>query len=607
MVECRLVVAICIDISTCDNQMNADVSTGRSFDAGLRVVEALTAVTALLLVLLTATIFLKGTHLAYYVTDQLDNTWPDIQAMLSEHKIFAPNSTVVDGIGDGIPRAFFEPETKFPVFLAWLIGDPIATYVIVNVANVIIGFLSFFLFATALTAYVSKGSINRSSLVECLTTRRDLIPIVVVSCVYSIHPTYAILNLVAVALPLFWFGFLKSQLGSNIIGLSVLALLCGFLGDFARVNIFAYTVGGIIFTITCFRNRRWNWNCFAYLCLCGVFGVLSEWRKAAQIVFDRQPTHRVELASDTIFSSGSWSDTFRLLWDALREARAIFFQGSEWYTVAPAVLTIVFVIEFFLFVARGDFWKLQSYLISRFWIMLPLVLLVVPAIIQKLFYIPAFMPVHYSRFYMLMPFVGATIVLYVVIARKIKLSAAWVMCILVIAASAEFFRTTKPLSLESFVGRESLTVHKEYFQSHFNIDRDKVVSIGLHPGIAVYSGFRAADFYMAYYPLSKKYEFEQMIRDELTRSPRLAHYFRTSGSRAYFFSADLDFFRDYYNDPAVRYQQTISPHYDYRLMYERGIRMILSRVQLMHPCVRFVGHSSPASSYEIFSYTITCN
>jgi hypothetical protein len=579
----------------------------RSFDASLRIVEALAAVTALLLVILTSTIFLKGTHLAYYVTDQLDNTWPDIQAMLSEHKIFASNSTIVDGIGNGIPRAFFEPETKFPVLLAWLIGDPIATYVIVNVANVALGFLSFFLFATAFTSYVRKGSINRSSLVECLTTRRDFIPIFVVSCVYSIHPTYAILNLVAVALPLFWFGFLKSLVGSNIIGLGALALLCGFLGDFARVNIFAYAVGGIIFAITCIRNRRWNWNCFAYLCLCGLFGVLSEWRKAAQFVFDRQPTQRVEFARDTIFSFSSWFDTFRVLWDALREARTTFFQGSEWYTVTPAVLTIVFVIEFFVFVARGDFWKLQSYLISRFWIMLPLVLLVVPAIIQNLIYIPIFMPVRYSRFYMLMPFVGATIVLYVVIARKIELSAAWVMGILVIAASAEYLRTTKPLSLESFVGRESLAVHKEYFQSHFNMDRDKVVSIGLHPGIAVYSGFKAADFYMAYYPLSKKYEFEQMIRDELTRSPKLEHYFRTSGSRAYFFSADLDFFRDYYSDPTTRYQLTISPHYDYHLMYERGIRMILSRVQLMDPCVRFVTHSSPANSYEIFSYIITCN
>ena len=579
----------------------------RSFDASLRIVEALAAVTALLLVILTSTIFLKGTHLAYYVTDQLDNTWPDIQAMLSEHKIFASNSTIVDGIGNGIPRAFFEPETKFPVLLAWLIGDPIATYVIVNVANVALGFLSFFLFATAFTSYVRKGSINQSSLVECLTTRRDFIPIFVVSCVYSIHPTYAILNLVAVALPLFWFGFLKSLVGANIIGLGALALLCGFLGDFARVNIFAYAVGGIIFAITCIRNRRWNWNCFAYLCLCGLFGVLSEWRKAAQFVFDRQPTQRVEFARDTIFSFSSWFDTFRVLWDALREARTTFFQGSEWYTVTPAVLTIVFVIEFFVFVARGDFWKLQSYLISRFWLMLPLVLLVVPAIIQNLIYIPIFMPVRYSRFYMLMPFVGATIVLYVVIARKIELSAAWVMGILVIAASAEYLRTTKPLSLESFVGRESLAAHKEYFQSHFNMDRDKVVSIGLHPGIAVYSGFKAADFYMAYYPLSKKYEFEQMIRDELTRSPKLEHYFRTSGSRAYFFSADLDFFRDYYSDPTTRYQLTISPYYDYHLMYERGIRMILSRVQLVDPCVRFVTHSSPANSYEIFSYIITCN
>jgi len=125
------------------NVAASDKSGQRSFDAGLRIAEALAAVTALLLVLFTSMIFLKGTHLAYYATDQLDNTWPDIQAMLSEHKIFASNSTVVDGIGNGIPRAFFAPKTKLLVLLAWLIGDPIATYVIVNVANVVLGFLSF--------------------------------------------------------------------------------------------------------------------------------------------------------------------------------------------------------------------------------------------------------------------------------------------------------------------------------------------------------------------------------------------------------------------------------------------------------------------------------
>ena len=130
-----------------------------------------------------------------------------------------------------------------------------------------------------------------------------------------------------------------------------------------------------------------------------------------------------------------------------------------------------------------------------------------------------------------------------------------------------------------------------------------MASIGLHPGIAVYSGFKAADAYLTYYPLAKKHEFAEMIRDELARSSELAHYFYDWGSRLYFFSAEQRF---YYDNPLARYEQTLSPRYDYRLMRERGIRMILTRARLSHPRLSEAVHSSPPTSYEVFSYIIEC-
>jgi hypothetical protein len=575
------------------------------FNASLNAVEALTIITALLLLLISSAIFLTGTHLAYYVGDQLDNTWPDIQAMLREHKIFAANSTLVEGIANGIPREFLAPETKFLVTFAWLIGDPITTYVVVNVANVVFGFCSFFLFATAFAAYMRVHSTYKSALFEVLKVRCDLIAIIVISCVYASRAPYAIYNLTAVSLPLFWFGFLRSQTASSAFGLAFIALTCAFLGDFPRINVFAFAIGGIIFAIVCLRNWRWNWNCFSYLMLCVIFGVLSEWRLAAQIIFDPQPTNRIEFKDHTNSALDSWADLLPLLRSVLSEARTIFFNGVEWHTVIPSALVLVFVLEFF-YVARGNFLKSQLYLFSRFRIMLPLVLLIIPAIIQTRFGIPRFMPVQYFRFSVLLPFAAATIALYVIVTGKLAINHTWLLCILVISGCVEYFRTTQWLSLDDFIGRKSLAAHKAYFQSHFDIDKDKVASIGLHPAISVYSGFRAADFYLPYYPLSKKYQFAQMIQDELARSTRLINYFYDWGSRAYFFSADLDFFKDYYNDPSARYQQTISPLYDYRLMHERGIRMILSRVRLQHPCLQFAAQSTAPASYEIVSYVITC-
>jgi hypothetical protein len=69
----------------------------------------------------------------------------------------------------------------------------------------------------------------------------------------------------------------------------------------------------------------------------------------------------------------------------------------------------------------------------------------------------------------------------------------------------------------------------------------RVASVGLHPSIAVFNGFRTIDGYHGLYPLRYKRAFRTVIADELARDARLARYFDDWGNRVYVFSSELAF------------------------------------------------------------------
>ena len=68
----------------------------------------------------------------------------------------------------------------------------------------------------------------------------------------------------------------------------------------------------------------------------------------------------------------------------------------------------------------------------------------------------------------------------------------------------------------------------------------RVVSLGMHPGIALYNGFYLADGYLSDYPLEYKHRFRKVIAAELAKNEDIKDYFDGWGARCYLFSAELD-------------------------------------------------------------------
>jgi hypothetical protein len=67
----------------------------------------------------------------------------------------------------------------------------------------------------------------------------------------------------------------------------------------------------------------------------------------------------------------------------------------------------------------------------------------------------------------------------------------------------------------------------------------RVVSIGMHPSIALYNGFYVLDAYISNYPLEYKHKFRKIIEKELSKNERLQKYFDNWGSRCYVFVDEL--------------------------------------------------------------------
>lgn len=70
-------------------------------------------------------------------------------------------------------------------------------------------------------------------------------------------------------------------------------------------------------------------------------------------------------------------------------------------------------------------------------------------------------------------------------------------------------------------------------------DEYRVVSIGIHPAIAQYSGFYTLDGYFGNYPLSYKHQFRRIIAAELEKNEGIRKDFDHWGNKAYVYVSEL--------------------------------------------------------------------
>jgi hypothetical protein len=69
---------------------------------------------------------------------------------------------------------------------------------------------------------------------------------------------------------------------------------------------------------------------------------------------------------------------------------------------------------------------------------------------------------------------------------------------------SQFYSTNLFKNIENFISKDKKTY--------------KVISIGMHPAIAIYNGFYTLDGYSTFYDLKYKYKFRKIIAPELEKN-----------------------------------------------------------------------------------------
>ena len=105
-----------------------------------------------------------------------------------------------------------------------------------------------------------------------------------------------------------------------------------------------------------------------------------------------------------------------------------------------------------------------------------------------------------------------------------------------------------------------------------------VGSIGIHPSVLQYNGFRTADGYLTLYPKAYKSQFRKSMINEFSKNQNLLNYFDDWGSRFYFFSAEMQCPRGGGNCSRHRHPPQVIKHFDIDITETRalGVKYLFS-------------------------------
>ena len=135
-----------------------------------------------------------------------------------------------------------------------------------------------------------------------------------------------------------------------------------------------------------------------------------------------------------------------------------------------------------------------------------------------------------------------------------------------------------------------------------------VVSLGIYPSVALYNGFTCADGYSNNYQLSYKYEFIDIMQEEMGKNEAAEVLVKEWGNRLYLVSGEYGLSPMISKGSGITYENV---SYDIDAMKKMNIRYILSAGQIMNASqlgltlVREEAFSSGNSYYAIWLYEIS--
>ncbi|WP_281988322.1 DUF6044 family protein [Aquimarina aggregata] len=516
------------------------------------------------------------------IHDNLDSNLTWVKALLDSGDFFSSPDKDVPNVFNGIPRSSLYG--VYDISLVWFkLFGMYYGYIVNKIIMSLVAFMGMY--------YLLKKIIQPVQSLQFV--------LVGVALLFSLLPFWSF-TLSVCGLPLVLYAFLNIREKKKHFINWLIIIVFPFYSSLVLSGIFFLVILGMILMYDIYKNKKIN---FYFVLGIGVFVsayLLSHYLLFYSFLFNNDHvSHRVEIILAELTTKQSYDKTESMLRFGQYHAHSL-----HKYILYPILIVVLVQI----FTKRVN--KIAIAIV---------IFMIVSSLIYGFLYwekmvtlsreIMSVIPIQVDRFHFLHPMFWYVLlgISLTFIARYLKfgklLVAVVILLQLLFIVDSHDFRTQKNVpSYRQFYAEELFTEIKSFINEPQ--DSYRVISLGIHPGIALYNGFYTLDGYFADYPLSYKHDFRKVISKELDKSAVLQKYFDNWGSRCYAFSAELG--RGYLNQNPKKVKNL---EFDFGALRKLGGKYILSSAEINTgkiQDIKFVKtFEHPDSRWKIHVYEVT--
>jgi hypothetical protein len=475
----------------------------------------------LMIIVWVAPYFILGQDAHLRVHDNLDSNLGWYKVLKNSGQLFAPSNAPIHQIINGqLSRDAFYSQYYLMVIL-FSILPPMVAYGMSQLITRVIAFLGMYLL---LNKYVLKE--KNYGIIR-----------VGVALTFALTPYWPSGMLSILGMPLALWAFLNIRKGDKSWQNYTVLTVLPFLSSFVLGFFFFLASMGIFWLIDLFRTKKWNLRLFFSILYMSVIYILIDYRLVASMFLPHEATNREAFVE----SNNNFIQTLQLI------VKNYVFSHNQDRTISQYVILPLTLICLCIVLVKGN-WKKEKLFIGLH------VLNLVLSVWYAFWFFQGFQPLknhfsilttfNFSRFHYLRP-----MIIYILFALSLKM--VWKIgrygkIIAAICIAAQFLALI-PYN-EQVYYKSSPTYRQFFAEKQFSnikkyiglpVNQYRVVSVGIHPDIAQYSGFYTLDTYSNIYPLAYKKNFREIIAPELGKNKALANYFDYWGGRCYVFVDEL--------------------------------------------------------------------
>ncbi|MBQ0735320.1 DUF6044 family protein [Aquimarina celericrescens] len=524
----------------------------------------------------------KDSHIL--VHDNLDSNVTWVKTLLNSGEFFSSPDTKIQNVFNGIPRSSLYG--TYDISLIWFkLFGMYYGYIFNKLLMSVIAFFGM--------CFLLRKIIEPEKDIEFIS--------ISVALLFALLPFWSFTMSVC-GLPIVLYAFLNIRDGEKHYKNWLIIGIFAFYSSLFLSGVFFILILLCLLVYDIYRNKKINKPFVLAIGTLGILYLISHFQIFYSFLFNSDYTsHRVEMVVRELTFDESYKRAFSMFTKGQYHAHSLHN-----YILYPVIL--VGILQFF-FKKRS-----MKYLLILIFILLTSLLYgflnwkSMASFFTKLMSI---IPIQLNRFHFLHPLFWYLLLglALTFVARQFKFGKLIVVPILIfqlyfVLKHHEFITQKNGPAYNKFYSEELFEEAKKFIGKPQKSYR--VISLGLHPSIALYNGFYTLDGYFPDYPLEHKHNFRKVIAKELDKNKKLQKYYDNWGSRCYAFSSQLA--RKYWDTKPRKVKKL---EFDFKALKALGGEYIFSSAEIDTKNTKGIKllkvFEHPNSQWKIHLYQIVIN